>query len=606
VADDQIQYLRDQYEDLNRQWDQTQVSREAEHRRRLAEMDKNAEGDVRPIFGAGIAALRNQNPVEAYQVYRQIPINRQIARGTMIDNYNSDKAQQLADLREKVMSRMNTATAAKDAATAAQSNPYHFMPMQGSVYVGNKGTGQMAVIASDKVNEWNQLFKTFYKTYEGQGGLTVNEASRRAFEATAERMGTITQSAQNFGGVANALAGDPVPSAPVVAPSIGGVPPDSVAPVEPTRLSDSHEAVKELVNVEKELAAFKKRNHQPGIKAMEEQAAILRAIIENKGPTSPPAYAGTDRMNASLDKMAKGTGIPDAIGETPGSILAPTPTGVTTPRAVVAQVTGDTFIPTPAQSGMRETRFKQYADENAADTAAISALRNQAPSINVMKSVLSNPNFSIMSGPLHEQLVSVAGFMNYIDPNSKIVKVGDTVPVYFSNMMDLVRDKIKALGAGTAVSNLDLIVTQKSVGDLRNTPEGNKRLLAIMELQNATLNDRLQRKVGFYEGNKNGYEGYEKFAKGFGNEPSHAVIRNENTGNYRIMSKDEWKPLGTAALKREFAKRNKNIEITPKMLDDYWKIEADHSVAKMLKGTGVTYQGKENPYSVKVMSGVEK
>lgn len=240
---------------------------------------------------------------------------------------------------------------------------------------------------------------------------------------------------------------------------------------------------------------------------------------------------------------------------------------------------------TPEQKKLLETQFENYSKEYDSDRAAISALRNQAPSINVMKTVLSNPDVKYVSGPLHEELVAVAGFMNYIDPTSSIVNVGDTIPAYFSNMMNLVRDKIKALGSGTAVSNLDLIITQKSVGDLRNTPEGNKKLLAIMELQNATLNDRLQKRVAYFEGNKDGYKGYEEYANGFGSAPTHMILRNQNTGDYKIVGKDEWLKQGEVVL------RNAGKPVTEDNLNKLWQREADYSVAAMLKGTGVQYKG---------------
>jgi hypothetical protein len=193
---------------------------------------------------------------------------------------------------------------------------------------------------------------------------------------------------------------------------------------------------------------------------------------------------------------------------------------------------------TPAELEGEKQTAKNYADQHQADLASIAGIRNMGPALETMKAILSNPNL-INVGPLHEQLTELGGFMAYIDPSSDLAKSVNNTPAYFSNLMNLVRDKIAALGSGTAVSNLDLIVTQKSVGDLRNTPEGNRKLIAIMELQNATMLDRLNKKVKYYDSGRQGYKGWNEESSKL--EPlTHAIRRDNGTKEYRIQSKEDW------------------------------------------------------------------
>lgn len=534
--DEDIKYLRDQYEQVNQDWLTNEARREAEIKAQLGRLNEEDQRDADPWIAAGIAGIYGRDPFNAYQQYRLPAIHREKTRRELLNEYLSSKSKDLSDLKEKVIGRLTTAKNAK----ALTSAPYHFMPMGGNVFVGNKGTGQMAVIGSDKVDQWRKQFEQFYSTYEKQGGMTVEQMRAKAFDDTAALMGALTKSAQDFGGVADARKGNPVPAAPTIAPSIGGaaVVQDPSNPITPEQMKMiEQDAVKEGLTTKPVVNAppdFKVPSTAKVVQAETFPLPTTPAIVQNKIETSP-----------------------------------------------------STYVPTPEQKALAAKQYEGYAKQYEDDLATISALRNQGPSINVMKSVLSNPNVKYMSGPMHEQLVAAAGFMNYIDPDSSIVKVGDTIPSYFSNMMNLVRDKIKALGSGTAVSNLDLIVTQKSVGDLRNTPEGNKKLLALMELQNATLNDRLQKRVSYFEGNKDGYKGYETHAKGFGDVPTHMILRDQNSGDYRVVDKATWMKQGEAVLKRA------GKPVTEENLNRLWKREADYSVAAMLKGTGVTYQGKK-------------
>ncbi len=461
MADDQIQYLRDQYEDLNRQWDQTQVAREAEHRRRLAEMDKNAEGDVRPIFGAGIAALRNQNPVEAYQVYRQIPINRQIARGTMIDDYNSDKAKQLSDLREKVMSRMNAATAAA-AKAAGEGTPFETKVFGNHLSVTDRRNGVTTMVASDQVPLYKDLLKTHFAALMSEGGKTHGEMQ---IEAQQRALHDINFGNTNLQRMPNRPT-EGLHSTPPTSPMVG-----QPLPIEP--ISTAPQSARVVVDPKNPLTP--------------EQLIAIEKDAKEKGlVTQPPVIA------------PKGFKTPSNA-----EILAPSPTGVsTTPLAPAPAIKG-TYIPTPQERKFKETNATNWANEVPKLTESIKANQAKLGSYDKMEGMLLSGNTP--SGPLNPYLTEIGAFASTYDPNGTLAeKYGNNAPAYFGELMNLVRSDIKALGAGTAVSNLDLIVSQMAAGDLRNSPQGNLRLIGLQKYVAAEKAEHDKKYLDYINANGNG------------------------------------------------------------------------------------------------------
>lgn len=179
------------------------------------------------------------------------------------------------------------------------------------------------------------------------------------------------------------------------------------------------------------------------------------------------------------------------------------------------------------------------------------------------------------SGQMHETLTKVGGYLTYLDPEGNLAKSVGNDAAYFGIMMNLVRDKIQALGSGTAVSNLDLIVTQKSVGDLRNTPQGNLKIIGLSKLYNATMSQLGQAKIEYFD--KNGkLQGYKS-----DNEPTHAIRATRNPYkdstiiSYNVQTKGDWV--------KEQIRRNPGKEIPPDILDREWKRFADNSVRAMFK-----------------------
>ena len=215
-----------------------------------------------------------------------------------------------------------------------------------------------------------------------------------------------------------------------------------------------------------------------------------------------------------------------------------------------------------------------HAKENTADRQMLTDARQMEQSLNVMQGILNSGLNT--SGEAHELVSKLGGYLNYIDPNGTLAKSSGNDKVYFSNMMNLVRDKIAALGAGTAISNLDLIVTQKSVGDLRNTPEGNAKLAAIMELQNATMQTKLGGKLDYFDQNKS----YDKY-RGSG-DPTHLVRASRlpsGDTRYWVQTREGW--INERVKNGDY----KSVEAAERAFNN----AATQATAALIKGTGITF-----------------
>lgn len=92
-----------------------------------------------------------------------------------------------------------------------------------------------------------------------------------------------------------------------------------------------------------------------------------------------------------------------------------------------------------------------------------------------------NSSGNVAQGPLanfNQELGKFAIYLGAGDDVKKRVAAGEQ---YFSAAADVIRDKIKALGAGTAVSNVDLLFTRQSIGDLTNTQTGRALIIKAMK-----------------------------------------------------------------------------------------------------------------------------
>lgn len=219
---------------------------------------------------------------------------------------------------------------------------------------------------------------------------------------------------------------------------------------------------------------------------------------------------------------------------------------------------------------------KGYADQYLEDQKTIAEIKKMEMARQTMAQIVQSGKGNF--GPAHEFLNKAGGYLSYIDPKSTLAEYADNDALYFSKMMDLTREKIKALGSGTAVSNLDLIVTQKSVGDMRNTREGNAKLLAIMELQNATMMAKLGNKMSYFENNNKSYDKYNGDPA-----PTHIARASVVDGqrHYWVQSKKGW--IDERVKNGDY----KSIEQASKAFDT----AATKATAALIKGTGIRMGG---------------
>lgn len=305
----------------------------------------------------------------------------------------------------------------------------------------------------------------------------------------------------------------------------------------------------DVTNLQAQIAELDAELSKPGLNNVQTKALIatkkqLADHVARLTTPTPPAHQTQQQLAAAL-------GVNQSVVPKGG------------PRVMTPQQLANV-----KEQGQLEA--KSYEELKAQNSAYRAANDSILPMEGVL---LSGKN---TSGVAHEALNKVGGWMNYIDPKGALAQSAGNDAAYFSKMMDLVREKIKALGAGTAVSNLDLIVTQKSVGDLRNTPQGNLKTLGLMKLFNATMAELNDRKIGYYDQSGNTFQGY-KSSK----EPTHAVIHrrvpmgNSTVFTYDLETKDQWVKRLQAA--------NPGKTLSQETIDRQWKIYADNSVKDMFK-----------------------
>ena len=280
------------------------------------------------------------------------------------------------------------------------------------------------------------------------------------------------------------------------------------------------------------------------------EAAILQ--MKQKGMKDPEILAELARMNN--------------VPQTPVDMSSPVGDPLVGPPSV--------DLKSEQQKETEKALGEGYAKENTADRQSLTDLRQMEQSLKVMQEIMNSGVNT--SGQAHELVNKFGGYLNYIDPNGTLAKSAGNDAVYFSNMMNLVRDKIAALGAGTAISNLDLIVTQKSVGDLRNTPEGNAKLAAIMELQNATMQSKLNNKLDYFDDNKS-YDKYRGSA-----DPTHLVRASRlpsGDTRYWVQTREGW--INERVKNGDY----KSAEAAERAFNN----AATQATAALIKGTGITF-----------------
>lgn len=160
-------------------------------------------------------------------------------------------------------------------------------------------------------------------------------------------------------------------------------------------------------------------------------------------------------------------------------------------------------IKTPQQIEQENAEAKTAYDLGAKETAvARSDLATYAPMKDTLATMEATTLGGMSSGVLAENLQKAGNLVSYFDPNSTLSKYASNSEAYELHLMDLVRTKIQALGAGTAISNIDLLVTKMAAGDKSLTVQG--RLMLVGALKGAVENQRIEneRKIDYFNEHK--------------------------------------------------------------------------------------------------------
>lgn len=475
--------------------------------------------------------------------------------GKTVEDYLSNSQKELGDLQERLIARMQ-------ASKTGGPNGFRYEKagdtVNGVYLVDRMGeeSAKLVVPPAAFAKEYASMFKDYKQQIIGGGVLTNPaeidaEARRQALSSLQQFMELHPQGSTAVPTTRPAIDGTQAVN------STTGVETSALPPIEERsyRKQDDLGATFQLEDPEGRIAAGTAgATLEPVHEDLETSIAktnlsMLEAEIAR---TRDPKI----KAELTAEKNAIQAGISSGAGSTP------------IPQSPVP---AKTFL-TPQEKQAQETAGKMEFEKYSKSKEDLENVRKMNESMRTMEGIITSGKNT--SGQAHEFMNKLGGYLNYIDPKGTLAQSVGNDAAYFANMMNLVRDKIKALGAGTAVSNLDLITTQKSVGDLRNTPQGNLKVLALMKLANATMQEIGERGVGYYDENGS-YKGFKP-----GNDPTHAIRYKrinaggrENLMNFEIESKDEW---------IERVRQANNGKLPPQAtLDSAWKKYADDSVKGM-------------------------
>lgn len=219
-------------------------------------------------------------------------------------------------------------------------------------------------------------------------------------------------------------------------------------------------------------------------------------------------------------------------------------------------------IKTPQQIEQENALARNIAEQDTkyvqAQRDALDAYRPTVDSINRMEQLTLN---GTSEGPLSDLIATTGGVVNYFDPDSKLAKIAGDDAAYFSALQNLVRDKIAALGAGTAISNLDLIVTQSSVGGLLKTKQGRLKILGALKADAETARMIQEDKIAHFE-KTGGLKGYRPPTRPLVGLISKPQILPDGTklNMYAPITSDKWMAAAKA----------KNPKATDAVLEREW------------------------------------
>ena len=317
----------------------------------------------------------------------------------------------------------------------------------GTLAIVDNMSGLPTIIAADQFPFYQKAFARYYETYSKQGGYTASQMQEMAHNSAINELNNGNQ-------VSRQLPNDP--------------------------------------------AAF--TNGQIGIAGSgikNPNAATVNGTLPISPVQSAPVTTPIQSNDIKLGTNAKLEGSP--IPYTPEQLAA---IASDMNKGKPSSNSQERALLTPAQ----QKAATDYAGTTATDAAkeATQVIPQKLQDFGNMRLNILPMESSVLSGdlntgPAHEMLSQMGGFMNYFDSDHTLAKSTNNDQLYFGNLMNIARDKIKALGSGTAVSNLDLITTLKSLGDLRNNPQGILKLTGLLNYMSLLQEDKLKSKKNWIE-----------------------------------------------------------------------------------------------------------
>jgi hypothetical protein len=337
----------------------------------------------------------------------------------------------------------------------------------GSVLRWNTGTGEEKVIPATQIKEWYKLKSEGFKL-AGERGMTGDAASAwadayaddtlaKAPKPTNPRPGTLAPASPSA--VTTGTQGEVAP-----APAAGQTPVITEPPKYDAKLTPDQRAWAErdrFESLRKQIAAESKANNRQGV---EELQRIMTAEFPNGAPAAPAAARPTK----------------------------PLPTTMTEGEAARVK---------KVKEGLGTGDVKTYEQSNA-------LIESTDKTITSLQRMLANAQpGKTFSGPLANVMSQVGGLVAYFDPKDQLSKRAAGSEEYYADLQNVVREKLKAYGSGTAISNVDLATAEKSLASLSQTEEGKKLILQAM-LEDLTRIQEIEKGRKEYFLKENKFDGY--------------------------------------------------------------------------------------------------
>lgn len=197
----------------------------------------------------------------------------------------------------------------------------------------------------------------------------------------------------------------------------------------------------------------------------------------------------------------------DPTGKAPGQRLAQDPRYVFAGKRQAVSETNVNNIPNKVQLAGEVEMAKS-------DAQFVADLRKKRSDASLILPVLSRMEKATKdgrtySGTFAEFKTGFGKMLNSIGlPGVNVDKIASSEQ-YAADQAEVIRTKIKALGSGTGVSNVDLLFTQRSVPELVKTPEGRMMIIRAMKADLQNIVDDAIDADKYFRANKGSLGGWE-------------------------------------------------------------------------------------------------